>query len=239
MTVNVFTRFTDLFARVTNGQSKRHTLHTVKKVKSCAKRNKCFPIKPHTVRRSVHFLHEIRPTSAKRSGHVKPPSTHRTNSPYSVIVHVWRATFLVFQGAVRRSALCSSFNFLCISAEHQQGRRPYFPAVLPLLRPVRDLTFHVLVEAKTPTPLLLAQLPQQARALPDLLDADFLRRLPQSAVHGLPILLSRSFMQRLAQRAPRPEERSTSSDVFSLLVSTNASVYVFHLFSRSAWNPPG
>ena len=35
---------------------------------------------------------------------------------------------------------------------------------------------------------LLSHLPEQIRALPDLLDAHFLRRRPQCVVHGLPLL---------------------------------------------------
>ena len=46
-------------------------------------------------------------------------------------------------------------------------RSSYFPQVLPLLRPVRDLTLHVVVEAQISNPLLFPQLPQQARALHD------------------------------------------------------------------------
>ena len=73
--------------------------------------------------------------------------------------------------------------------------------MLPLLRSVLDLALHVFVESQLSSSLLIVQLPKQARALPDLLDAHLLRSLPQGAVHGLPILLIRSIIQRLPQRA--------------------------------------
>ena len=109
---------------------------------------------------------------------IKMPSISillRSPSPQrNIIQHVRRTEFQIFEGAVLRTDLYSSFKFV---SAYPQGiswqRRPYFPQVLPLLRSVFDLTLQVFFDVCLTSAFFLAQPSEQTRVFFFLLPAFF------------------------------------------------------------------
>ena len=121
-------------------------------------KEKRFPLKPHTVRRSARLLHEIRPAPATRSSDVKPPPAQRSKSPYRVILHVRHTTFLISSGhpiALRFSVCPSAFSFLIVKASPGDAAHTSHRSFLPAL--CVDLFFQP-AECCTWTPIPPAQL---------------------------------------------------------------------------------
>ena len=127
-------------------------------------------IKPRTVRKSVHIVYRNRSARRARSRDVKSPLSLCPKSPHkNILLHGRRAAFSIFLQAV--SAIRSSFGVLSTSPSRHQLVTPSMHTVLCS---VVDLAIQVFVEVCLTRAFLLAELPKQARANPDLLDAHFL-----------------------------------------------------------------
>ena len=104
--------FADLFARVTKNRKNLSEIVTRSKL-----RNETLL----SIKQCTKAEASARP---QRRKDVKPPPTHYTKSLHRVILHIRRATRLVFQGAIRGTALCSAMNSFAASSQSISRETP-------------------------------------------------------------------------------------------------------------------